>query len=331
MISRLFLFSLMAVAGNLPNDIRCMNFYGLETGSRDVVCGWQHRPRWYLDKLQSNMYINTIRLPFSYEYVREAQWQHMDEIIGECETLGIRVILDYHRTWNTHQGPIPEELISREEFIQAWLTVLGRYLNYSVLFGVGVFNEIQAINDFIYTHNLHREVVSAIEANFPGRFYYFLGCPNWGGNCSDMEELKDMPTWNRTYIEVHKYSFSGTPGPKDWSLSIPDSIAPEHWFIGEMGWKMGEPLQVEWATKFIEFLRERSIYNACMWTIAHSGDTEGWWKDDCETFDWDKARMSACIWYDPEPRYLRGSESTILLPPVSPDQSPATLPYGDSD
>lgn len=321
---------LPVVMGFIPNDIRCMNFYGLETDNKDMVCGWQHRPRWYLDQLKDKMFINTIRLPFSYEYVREAKWKRMDEIIGDCELMGVRIILDYHRTWNSHQGPKPEEQITREQFIEAWITVLGRYADCPNLFGVGVFNEIQAYNDFVYTMDLHRVVVAEIEKVFPNRFFYFLGCPNWGGNCSDMDELVDMPTWNRTYIEVHKYSFSGNPSKQDWDTSIPESIPPSHWFIGEMGWKMNNPRDVAWANEFISYLKWRRIYNVCLWTIAHSGDTEGWWHDDCETLDMPKVAMSAKIWFEGSLRRgLRGTNITDLIlppPPSLSDQFPLIPP-----
>lgn len=316
----LLLWSLTGAAQ--PNNIRCMNFYGLETVSKDLVCGWQHNPRWYLERLKYDMFINTIRLPFSYEYVREGQWTNMDKIINDCHLLQMRVILDYHRTYNTHQGPVPEEGISRQQFIDAWKTVLHRYYNYENVFGVGVFNEIQAFNDFKYTVDLHKEVVSALEAEFPDRFYYFLGCPNWGGNCLDMMSLRDLlPTvWNRTYIEVHKYSFSGEQSTQAWDISIPDTIQPNHWFIGEFGWKETEPSQVEWAIEFINYLKSRGIYNACAWTIAHSGDTNGWWNDDCETFNWDKAEILTRLWYSAH-RNLRSDTVNDIMSGLTPPES----------
>jgi len=274
-------------------ELHCMNFYGLETDRAGLVCDWQHEPGWYLQKMKTDLNIDTIRLPFSYQYVIQKDFTKMDSFIGKCNELGLRVILDYHRTWSSHQGPTPEEGISMDQFISSWVDLLRRYEGSCVL-GVGVFNEIQT-NDFNYTMNMHRRVIAEIERNFPERFLYFVGCPGWGGNCSDMD-LSDMPTWNRTYVEVHKYKFSGASNRQDWDISIPDKIPPDHWFVGEFGWKQDVAEDLKWAEGFISYLKERNIRSVCGWTIAHSGDTAGWWKDDCETFDIPKAQLLMTLW-----------------------------------
>lgn len=271
--------------------LNCMNFYGLETQRMGLVCDWKHEFTWYLDRLINNLSINTIRLPFSYELVKYHSFDLMDNFIRECEVRQLKVILDWHRTWNSHQGPEPEEGITRKEFIGTWIQLLQRYPN---VYGVGIFNEIQN-NDFDYANNLHREVITSIETMFPGKFVYFAGCPRWGGDCSLMD-LSDMPTWDRTYIEVHKYIFSGESNVKDWDKSIPDRIESSHWFVGEVGWKQGVPEEREWAENFLAYLNHRNITDICAWTIAHSGDTEGWWKDDCETFQWEKASLLSSFW-----------------------------------
>lgn len=283
-ISSLLLFLL-----NYTNaqPIRCMNFYGLETESQGLVCDWTHEPEWYLKQLSKNLLINTIRLPFSYELIQFHPLTNLDKMMETCKKLRLRVILDYHRTWWSHQGPTPEEGITMQEFIETWITVLRRYPS---VYGVGIFNEIQSDN-FTYTMNMHRQVIEAIELAFPNNQYtYFCGCPRWGGDCQYMN-LADMPTWDRTFIEVHKYVFSGPSDSPDWDKSMPTSIPASHWFVGEVGWKHGVPEERAWAEGFLSYLNYRNITNLCAWTIAHSGDTEGWWRDDCQTFDWDKASL----------------------------------------
>lgn len=281
-----------------------MNFYGLETPRKAFVCDWAHPPEWYLERLKKNMFIDTIRVPFSYQYLLGGDLSYLDHFIDQCSRLDLSVILDYHRTWDDHQGPYPEENISRDQFINSWIWLLDRYKDVYNVFGVGIFNEIQLPNDFDYANNLHREVISTIENKFPERFIYFAGCPGWGGNCSLMN-LQDMPTWNRTYIEVHKYIFSGNSVESDWDISIPNSINSDRWFVGETGWKQGIDQEREWAETFLSYLKMRNISNVCAWTIAHSGDTEGWWKDDCETFDWEKAALFNTLFFGSFKR-LRG-------------------------
>lgn len=310
-------------------DIKCMNFYGLETERKAFVCDWLHPPEWYITTLISDMGINTLRIPFSYEYYIYNNLYHLDDIMFIAEKHGLRVILDYHRTWATHQGPTPEEGISMTQFLDLWISILDRFQHYNSLFGVGVFNEIQT-SDLAYTVNMHRYIITAIEDRFPGRFHFFAGCPQWGGNCSGID-LSDMPTWDRTYIEVHKYQFSGSSTPEDWEVSIPRTIPADHWFIGETGWKHDITIEREWATGFIEYLKSRNINNVCGWTIAHSHDTDGWWHDDCDTFNHNKADLFNNIWIEALPpltRLLRGGHE--VLPPTI-KMVPAYMPSWSSE
>lgn len=273
-------------------QIRCMNFYGLETERAGLVCDWQHPPEWYMERLVKDLDINTIRLPFSYQYVTQHDLTKMESFIMNAQSHDIRIILDYHRTWSSHQGPTPEEGINLQDFTNAWIFLLKRFEVFHNVIGVGVFNEIQS-PDLKYTLKMHRTVITAIEKEFPNRFLFFAGCPNWGGNCAGMQALMDL---NRTYIEVHKYHFSGASNRDDWDKSMPTQIPSNRWFIGETGWKHTIPFQRLWAEGFLAYLKERQIDNVCAWTIAHSGDTAGWFHDDCETFDRDKAELLKTVW-----------------------------------
>jgi len=258
-----------------------------------LVCDWAHPPYWYLDQLIQYMKINTIRLPFSYELVKYNSLGYLDSMMNECKKRGLKVILDWHRTWTSHQGPYPEEGITRDEFLDTWIFLLNRYPE---TYGVGVFNEIQG-GDYDYAINLHKDTILSIENAFPNKYRYFCGCVKWGGDCSriDLSDIADS-IWNRTYIEVHKYIFSGPSNLADWEVSMPYHIPPERWFVGEVGWKNDILEERRWAENFLTYLNFRNISNLCAWTIAHSGDTEGWWKDDCENFQWDKASMLNSYW-----------------------------------
>lgn len=272
-----------------------MNFYGLETEREDLVCSWVHPPEWYMERLRQWMGINSIRLPFSYQYVNKGNFTVMDKFIEAAARQNMNIILDYHRTWSTHQGPTPEEGISLNEFIATWIHLLTRYQSFNNVYGIGSFNEIQR-QDPNYTKMIHQELITAVEAHFPDRFEYFLGCPVWSGDCSEMKSLQDLPMWNRIKIDVHKYVFSGNSNKQEWDYTIPRSINESHWFVGETGWRMDVKKEVEWGHQFIDYLVERNIRNVCLWTIAHSGDTSGWWQDDCETFQIEKARMALKLW-----------------------------------
>ncbi len=296
LLSLILLICVFFFGNSEVHDIRCMNIYGLETPRRHFVCDWQHNSMWYLERLKYDMFINTVRIPFSYDYVQHSDMRDLDKMMHDCTLMNIRVILDYHRTFESHQSPAPDAEISLNQFIDTWFQVIDRYQNEPSLFGIGIFNEIQATNAFQYANNVHSIVIYNIEKRYPGKYHYFAGCPNWGGNCAGMD-LTRLDVWNRTYIEVHKYIFSGDSNEADWDKSIPNTIPSSHYFVGEFGWRQNDDRERNWGERFISYLRQRDIKNACAWTIAHSGDTEGWWKDDCETFDWAKASMLTSLWY----------------------------------
>lgn len=314
-------------------NIRCINYYGFETPFKNLVCSWKNDPEFYLRKLITEMHINTIRLPFSYEYITGNDLSRMDSMISLCRDLNINVILDWHRTWSSHQGAIPEEGITLDIFISAWMNLLDRFKGYHNVVGVGIFNEIQLNNDFAYANNLHTQVITMLEQQFPDRFYYFAGCPSWGGNCSDMH-LESLPVWNRTFIEVHKYRFSGRSDRADWDISIPNRIPYNHWFIGEVGWKQEDDRDTTWGMGFMQYLQQRNITNVCLWTIAHSGDTNGWFNDDCMTFNKPKADIiMQSIWKNTtatmKKLHLRKKEKWPIIDIdglLNPPRPPYTVP-----
>lgn len=305
----------------MPTPVKCMNFYGLETPYKNFVCSWKNKPEFFLRRLQQDMNINTVRLPFSYEYITGSDISRMQEIVETCLSLNITIILDWHRTWSSHQGAIPEEGITLDIFVSAWINLLDRFKVYPNVKGIGIFNEVQLINDFDYVNKLHRYVIPMLESQFPNRYSYFIGCPSWGGNCSNMH-FDDMKTWNRTYVEVHKYKFSGISNREDWDISIPKHIPPERLFIGEVGWKQSVDEEATWGRGFLQYLMQREISNVCLWTIAHSGDTDGWFKDDCETFDTQKAaEVVTTIWKVPDKRLRKETSKTFSFtdpPPLPP-------------
>jgi len=288
-----------------PSSIRCMNFYGLETDRVGLVCDWVHDYEWYLDTLQHDMMINTIRLPFSYEAVKAGKTELMTSIIDSCHRRKMRVILDWHRTWSSHQGPTPEENITLSEFTQTWIDVL---IKFPTVYGVGIFNELQP-PDAVYANALHRETITRIENRFPGKFVYFAGCPLWGGDCRGID-LMDMPTWNRTFVEIHHYFFRGNHTVQEWDALMPSKIPSDHWFIGELGWKQNVTEEREWAKNLLAYLSSRKIYDLCAWTIAHSADTNGWWEDDCVTFNRDKASLLTSFW-DADPSLSQASHALL--------------------
>lgn len=60
--------------------IKGYNFYGLETQLKDFTCSWKHPPDFYIDKL-SELGFNSVRVPFSVQWVNEGDYHKMDDFI----------------------------------------------------------------------------------------------------------------------------------------------------------------------------------------------------------------------------------------------------------
>lgn len=274
---------LLWLVGCVATQIRCVNFYGIENERGSPVCDWQHAPEWYLKQLQSGFGLNAVRLPYSRDYVMGNHFEKMDAFIQTCQKLGLMVILDYHRTYCTHQGKTPTEGITLGQFLDTHLALLKRYGN--KIWGVSIFNEIQVV-DSAYTNRINHMAVNAIESQYPGMYTYFLGCAKWGHDCSGIT----LPVGfeNRSYIDIHQYSF--TDNATERATVFPDRIPSERYFVGEIG---GKHEDMPWLQSYLGYLEKRNITNLCFWTIAQSADTGGLWKDDCETVEHEKIELLA--------------------------------------
>jgi hypothetical protein len=280
MLLRALLFLFPIVFGT---PIRCVNFYGIETERKAPVCDWMHEPKWYLSKLKEGYGLNTVRLPYSREYAIGNDFKKLDEMIQTCKDLDIRVILDYHRTYSTHQGKTPTEGITLGQFLDTHIGLLNRYGD--KIWGVSIFNEIQIPNGS-YTNQINHMAVNAIESQFPGKYHYFLGCAQWGHDCSEMTIPSGFE--NRSFIDIHQYPFTDNQTTR--ATVFPDRIPPSNYFVGEIGCKNEE---IPWLRSYLDYLESRNISNLCFWTISHSSDTGGLWKEDCNTIEQPKIDLLA--------------------------------------
>lgn len=258
---------LLLIIAIIADSYRCVNFYGLETPEKKFVCSWQHDPAWYLDKMKKLINLDSVRLPFSYEYASCSDFKEMDSFIEACDQRNITVILDYHRGYADHQGPSPvEQLITQEMWIDLLVAVLDRYETKKSVVAISLFNEFQITNTSL-VEEMQLEAIDAIEMAFPNRYHYMVSCIDWGKDCSSM--WKTLPN-NHTFVEVHSYGFSAGKLPSP-GVKI---------FIGEIGWRKNETKEFQ---IFKSLMKRRRIKDMCLWTIAHSRDTDNLFKDDCET------------------------------------------------
>ena len=283
--------------------IKGISIYGLETPSKNFVCSWVHPVEYYIIDLKA-LGFNLIRMPFSYEYIHANDLSKLDHFMEQSFIHNMSVVLDLHRIWSTHQGPTPEENgVSISQVVDMWKSVLLRYEQFPHLIGHNAFNEYQG-SDIKYLTSYHKTIFNAIENQFPNRFYHFATGYVWSGNLHNFT-LEDLPYKDKIIYSVHKYVFSGTSDETDWEQSFGNEFPPDKLCIGEWGWKQQIPSEVEWAIRFIAYLRKKKIEHTAFWTIAHSGDTDGIYFDDCENLDGQKMHLLQTLWAD-ETRLLRG-------------------------
>lgn len=299
----------LAITPNL-HPIRCINFYGLETDRRGFVCDWVHPPEFYLAKLQQTMGLNTVRVPFSHEMVSHNDFIRLDEFVHVASTLKLQVILDWHRTWSSHQGPTPLEGITIQDAIFTFYKLANRFFDDPYVIGFGIFNEYQGSNT-TFLNAYHKTVIKYLEHHFPKRYYYFIGCSNWGHDCTGIQYQFEGVDPDRVLVDFHSYFFTYNKSEmSDLSQAIerrlPSTIPIQNTFIGEFGYRNHKQEESEWAEQFLAHVAKRNISSLCFWTIAFSGDTEGIFKDDCNDMFYDKVNILNSF-YDKSLRRLRGS------------------------
>jgi len=278
----------------LLSTIIGISFYGLETSLRNYVCSWANPLEFYFSTLKK-LSFNSIRLPFSQDYILANNFEVMDEFFDLAVKYDFNITLDFHRVNEDYQSYSPISNIPLEEFLKTWYIVIDRYQHNPKLFGISVFNEYQGADDAWY-NSLLKTILLAIDSQFPNNsFLYLAGCSNWSGNCRKTD-VEDLPFSDRVHYAWHKYFFSSDPAnyTTEWERSVgkyPQKIILEEWGFQYI------PEEIEWAEEFIVWLKEKNITNNFYWTIAHSMGTDGLFMDnDCTTINWEKYNIVKKLW-----------------------------------
>lgn len=298
------LFTIFSFLGTAHAITRGLNWYGHETELGKFTCSWAHPTEHYVDKL-SNMGFNSLRIPFSYQYVRNGDFSSLDHFFNVMENYNMTVILDFHRVNNRAQSPTPTDGISENEYWDAWNIIADRYKNRKELVALELFNEYQ-YGDANYWNDFMKKTVLHLEDRFPQRFEYIINGHNWGGSLTGIS-LEELPMKDRIKYSIHKYIFSGNSVPSDWDVSF--GSYPDKVLVTEWGFRTpdeGED-QTGWARSFINYLKKRNIKNTYFWCLSHSGDTRALFYDNCEDINWEKFKIIKTLWEDEERRMLRHS------------------------
>jgi aryl-phospho-beta-D-glucosidase BglC (GH1 family) len=305
---RLFsFFSLLGIAHAITSSpIHGLSWFGHETDTGKFTCTWQHPQEYYLEKLQ-DMGFNSLRVPFSYQYVKNGDFSDLDHFFDIVGNYNMSVVLDFHRINNYAQSPVPTDGISQEEFWDAWVKIADRYKNRNELIALELFNEEQypgTLDNIEYWNNFMKQTIFHIEDRIPQRFDYIVNGHSWGGSLVGIS-LEDLPIKDRIMYSIHKYIFSSNSVPADWDVSFGDY--PDQVIVTEWGFRTpdeGED-QTGWARIFINYLKQNHIKNTYFWCLSHSADTKALFYDNCEDVNWEKLKILKTLWEDDEKRMLR--------------------------
>ena len=290
------LLSTMLLVGLLPitkSILRGISWFGLETEYENLMCTWKHNISWNLEKI-NDLGFNSIRLPFSLQYLDENNFYVMDQFMEEIQHYNISVCLDFHRLHNTHQSAKPyDDEVTFDHFLRGWFTVLTRYAHVNNVKSVDIFNEFQSDN-YVEWNNLARQIVQYIEVHFPEKYNYFIGGVRWGGDLHFVD-LDDLPYNDRIHYTIHKYWFSDKEPYEDkWQYSFGDHSLIS---VGEWGYISTNINETAWANRFVDWLILHNITDSYFWTFSfNSGDTGGILLEDCETVDEDKMKLLNKLW-----------------------------------
>lgn len=267
----------------------CLSVYGLETDLRDTVCSWKRPGAYYIGEA-SKLGFNTIRIPVAIQYLVEANYTILDNLVSACIENRMRFLLDFHRVGNKRQeeswdvGIKEYGLRSRDQLRDLMLGAVWRYHEVSELIGVNSWNEYVGTNA-TYKQEWDRYVFDEIERLYPGRYTYFPTGLFWGSDLQNYS-LEDTAYADRVIYSVHKYPFSGSADRADWETTFGTQYPFTKLFVEEYGFR-----DLNWGQGFVNYLLEKGIRNHCFWTVAHSGDTGGLWQDDCETLEQEKLEI----------------------------------------
>jgi chitinase len=298
----------LSTAGNQIVDsagrsvqISGVNWFGFEGDNMSANGLWT---RGYKEMMQQMVDegFNTIRLPFSSEMLHATGQalgidysqnpdlqgltpiQVMDRIVAHAEQIGIKIILDHHRS-DAGAGTSPNGLwydatYTEAAWIADWQMLAERYADNTAVIGADLHNEPHngtwgggGANDWAAAAERAGNAIGAVNENwlifvegiasYQGENYW------WGGNLMGVRDRPiQLDVANKLVYSAHDYPnsiyeqpwFQGADFPANlpakfdqmWGYIYKEGIAPV--YIGEFGTKLTDPKDVAWYEAITAYL-----------------------------------------------------------------------------
>ncbi|WP_226580409.1 cellulase family glycosylhydrolase [Acuticoccus sediminis] len=314
-------------SGGRPVEIHGINWFGFETEIYVPHGLWARNWRDMMDEVRS-LGFNTLRIPFSGELVATGGdvsgidfalnpdlaglngIQILDLIVDYADTIGLRVLLDYHRG-KPGGGPNDNGLWygdgrTEADVIAEWQAMAERYRDKPAVIGADLMNEphMATWGDGSATDwgaaagrigNAVLEVAPDWLVIVEGTAVYDGDTYWWGGN---LQGVRDHPVRlsapDKLVYSIHDYPPSVYEQPwfsdgrplrevwdKNWGYIVRDGIGPV--LIGEWGSFLETHADLTWAAELSDYITSLGV-PWFWWSLnPNSGDTGGLLADDWTT------------------------------------------------
>jgi aryl-phospho-beta-D-glucosidase BglC (GH1 family)/cellulase/cellobiase CelA1 len=282
-------------------QIAGVNWFGFESTNMSPDGLWT---RGYKDMMDQMVQLgfNTIRLPFSSEMLHStaapsgidfsknpdlqglSALQIMDKIVGYADQIGLKIILDHHRSeagdGTSANGLWYDAQHSQAEWVSDWQMLAQRYAGNPAVIGADLHNEPYngtwgdgGPNDWVAAAEQAGNAIGTVNPNwlvfvegigtYQGQSYW------WGGNLMGVKDhpvVLDVP--NKLVYSPHDYPdsvyqqpwFSDPSYPANlpakftqmWGYIYQQGIAPV--YLGEFGTKLVDPKDAPWLQAITHYL-----------------------------------------------------------------------------
>lgn len=287
-------------AGNKV-QIAGVNWFGFEGNNMSPNGLWTRSYKEMMQQMVDEGF-NTIRLPFSSDMLHATSQalgidfnqnpdltgltplQVMDRIVAYAEEIGIKIILDHHRSsagdGTSSNGLWYDAAHSQADWVSDWQMLADRYADNTAVIGADLHNEPYngtwgggGANDWAAAAELAGNAIGDVNpnwlifvegvANYQGQNYW------WGGNLMGVRDRPiELDVGNKLVYSAHDYPnsvyaqpwFQGADFPANlpakfdqmWGYIYKEGIAPV--YIGEFGTKLTDPKDVAWFEAITSYL-----------------------------------------------------------------------------
>jgi chitinase len=273
-----------------------VNWFGMESSTFTPHGLWARNWQDMMEEM-AEVGFNTIRLPFSLEAFQPGKVangidfsknpdlvgltpiQILDRIVDKAGELGMRIILDNHRSaagaGPNGNGQWIDSGYTEQQWIDTWKMLAGRYAGDPTVIGADLANEPHAATWSAWSaaaeragnaiHTVNPDWLIFVEGvgSFEGSSYW------WGGNLKGVAtDPVVLNTANKVVYSPHDYGNSVYAQPWFSDPNFPDNLTAkfdEFWgyiyrqeiapiYLGEFGSRLTDPKDIAWLNELLPYL-----------------------------------------------------------------------------